>query len=125
MRSHISTYGYICSYTSTPTSLTGEEKTNWQMLFKDHGCTNNNSMVFRPVFVKNPSTFLLLADSYRKDYRAQWYWLIGFFGGNHNGRCNVLWADGHVDTNAPGEITRRALSLRNGAFYVEGENIKM
>lgn len=126
IRSHVSVYGSICAYGEIPTSLTGDERDDWRLKFKDHqNTTNKNGMVYRPVFVKNPSAFILAADSYRKDYSSQWYWLRGFFGGHHNGRANVLWADGHVDTNAPGEITRRVTSLQGTAYYVEGENIKM
>ena len=128
MRSHISVYGSFCSYSSMATSLTGEERDNFRLQFKDHQNTKGTGgMVYRPVFVKNPSTFILVADSWRADnnYKAQWYWLSGFFGGNHNGRCNVLWGDGHVDSNAPGDISKRATSLVGGAFYVMDEKLKM
>ena len=127
-RSHISVYGSFCAYGSVATSLTGTERDNFRLQFKDHGNTSGvNGMVYRPVFVKNPSTFILLADTWRDDnnYKTQWYWLSGFFGGNHNGRCNVLWGDGHVDTNLPGEISKRVTSLTGQNFYADGEKLKM
>ena len=126
MQSHISVYGSFCNYGSIATSLTGTERDKWRMKFKDHqNIKSDNGMVYRPVFVKNPSTFLLVADSWRNDtnYKAQWYWLSGFFGGHHNGRCNVLWADGHVDTNMPGDISKRATSLIGSAYYTDGEKL--
>ena len=127
-RSHISVYGSLNNYGSVATSLTGTERDNFRLLFKDHGNTKtSNGMVYRPNFVKNPSNFIWLADTWRKDsnYQTQWYWLQGFMGGNHNARCNVLWADGHVDTNMPGEISKRVTSMVGNNFYVDNETLKM
>ena len=127
-RSHISVYGSFNSYGSVATSLTGTtERANFRLLFKDHGNPGNNGMVYRPSFVKNPSNFIWLADTWRnsKNFKTQWYWLEGFFGGNHNARCNVLWADGHVDTNMAGEISKRVTSLVGKNFNVDDEVLKM
>lgn len=127
-RSHVSVYGSNCYAPNIPTSLTGTERTNFRNRFKDEGNTKtSNGVVYRSVFVKDPSSFIMLADTWRSEpaYQTQWYWLSGFFAGHHNGRCNVLWGDGHATTNAPGDISKRATSLVGSAFWVGSEKLSM
>ena len=126
MATHVSTYGFIPSHKIIPTSRKGDDRTQWRLKFQDYG-TTASAMVLRPVHIKNPSTFLLLADSWSTTVRAQWYWLDNsssrLYAGHHNGRCNVLWADGHSDSNSAGDISKRLTSLQGyNAFYAgEGQ----
>ena len=126
--SHVSTFGFIPSSNILPTSISDATlRTEYRLKFKDHG-TTSSSMVLRPNHYGNPSTFLLLADSWnnKTNYKSQWYWLEAStnlsYAGHHNGRCNVLWADGHADSNTAGDISKRLTSLIGKlAFYIGGD----
>ena len=123
--SHICTYGFIPSCGILPTDITNKtERTIYRNKFKDLA-TTGSSMVLRPFHYKNPSTFLLMADSWsnKPSHQSQWYWLEAStnfaYAGHHNGRCNVLWADGHSDSNAAGDISKRLTTLiGNNGFYL-------
>lgn len=63
----------------------------------------------RPSFIKNPSRFYMIADgaSVKNNRNCPWYWLDfanSGFAGNHNGRANVAWLDGHVSANDHGSL---------------------
>ena len=121
--SHICTYGFICSYTLIPSSRTSTDLTNWRLKFKDHGSSGTGNHVIRPVHIKNPGTYYLLTDSYAATQNSQWYWMEASsryaYAGHHNGRCNMLWLDGHVDSNSAGDISKRLTSLTGKtAFFI-------
>ena len=123
--SHISTFGFIPSYTILPTDITNKDSiTAYRAKFKDHSTTSTGSMVLRPVHFRNPATFLLLADSWnsKENFQTQWYWLEAStnysYAGHHNGRCNVLWADGHANSNAAGDISKKLTSLIGKTAFI-------
>ena len=107
---HISTYGSCNHKDHHPTSHASgsveqaNERKNLDFVYGTAG-----GLTIRPPLIKNPSRFFTIADSASiKDKRnVQWYWIdfgnIGFAGA-HNGRANLAWLDGHVDSNTHGDI---------------------
>ena len=73
---------------------------------------------YRPQFAHRPSTFFWMGDCYSKLYNAAWYYM-GFSTADnvayaaHNNRMNVLWADGHADTNGQGDLSKKVYETCN------------
>ena len=84
---------------------------------------------WRPQAVKQPSTFFLLADSYRATNKMQWYYLS--FNdirvhGRHSGRAAMLWYDGHADLNSNGDIATKipmVTSISTKFMYDENQEL--
>lgn len=76
-----------------------------------------NGMVWRPQYITRPSSYYLLADSYHKNNKSQWYWID--FTANikmharHNNRASILWFDGHADLNSPQDAIVKMPGLQN------------
>ena len=114
---HISSYGFWCKATEIQRdrTMSYDDLLVWAELFwarKPQGGTAGSGFSARPQFMHNPSRFIYLADCYRETYKAQWYWLSFGNADNvayaaHNNRVNILWADGHVDSNGQGDIARK------------------
>lgn len=92
-------------------------KNDLRELVKKTSVNGSDGMVWRQQYVTRPSTYYLLADSLSKTRKAQWYWID--FSTNikmharHNGRAGILWFDGHVDLNEPGEAYGKMPGLLN------------
>ena len=109
---HISTYGASLHANHHPTShpagsdeyLRERETLGFKMGDRAFG-----GLCVRPSFIKNPSRFYMIADgaSVNNKRNCPWYWLDfgnNGFAGNHNGRANVAWLDGHVSANDHGSL---------------------
>ena len=112
---HISTYGGSLHADHHPTTYAAgtdelaKERDNIAFFI---GQRSLGGISVRPAFIRHPSRFYMIADSASvKDKRnCPWYWIdfgnIGF-AGNHNGRANVAWLDGHVDANDHGSLRQK------------------
>ena len=71
--------------------------------------------VIRPQYIRKPSGFFTVGDTYSKTRKMQWYWIdynnIAFHGA-HNDRAGFLWLDGHADTNSRSDIIGKMPGLR-------------
>ena len=136
---HISTYGSGLSANVRPTpypkgSLEYETlRDNLRFdITKNHRNNENTGILIRPTLIRNPSLLYVLADSasvaVKNDEKrnVQWYWIdfsTGGFLGAHNGRANIAWLDGHVDSNDVGTIKTKFPSLANSAkVFLESTN---
>ena len=120
---HISTYGATLHADHHPTTYASgtaefeKERDNMAFII---GNRSAGGVSVRPAFIRHPSRFYMIADSASiKDKRnCPWYWIdfgnIGF-AGNHNGRANVAWLDGHVDTNDHGALRQKLPSKASAA----------
>ena len=128
---HISSYGSGLSANVRPTPYEkgseDYEKLRDNMRFdvtKDHRNNENTGILIRPPFIKNPSLVYMLADSASvavkngEQRNVQRYWIdfssCGFLGA-HNGRANISWLDGHVDSNDAGTIKTKLPSLKSSS----------
>ena len=119
---HTSTYGFWCRAVDIQRDkmMTYDELLAWADLFwarKPQGNTAGSGFSARPQFMHNPSRFIYLGDNYRVSYKAQWYFLA--FGNSdyvayapHNNKMNILWADGHADSNGQGDIANKLSAVR-------------
>ena len=105
---HISTYGACLSYAQHPTTHpdgSDEQARDRENMRFNSDEKATSGLVIRPSMLKNASRFFMIADSASiKDKKnCQWYWVSfnsqNSVAGTHNGRANVAWLDGHVDTN--------------------------
>ena len=130
---HISTYGMICRASELPPDrlMDNDELAKWREKFyvrvTDAGASEGNYVHLSNVHV--PSRFLLLGDSFRKEYKTQWYWANFGSGENtfaapHNVRTNLLMLDGHVVNTAPVEISRIFPGYTGRVLTVECETIR-
>ena len=112
MGRHSSTYGMTCQVSEIQRDkpMTEDQYKLWRANF---GVLDTAGFSLRPQFVNNPSSFFLLGDSVNKNTRTAWYW-IAFAGGGsngayapHNDKMNILWADGHADSNGQGDLSRK------------------
>ena len=109
---HISTYGASLHADHHPTSHpagSDEYLRERETLAFKMGDRAFGGICVRPSFIKNPSRFYMIADgaSVKNKRNCPWYWLDfgnSGFAGNHNGRANVAWLDGHVSTNDHGSL---------------------
>ena len=113
---HTSTYGFICTATEMQRDkpMNTDDFKIWRKNFyvgkDDNG--NDAGFAYRPQFVHNPSQFFLMGDSFQKNTLTAWYWIAFGTAANvayapHNNRMNILWADGHADSNGPGDVSRK------------------
>lgn len=111
---HTSSYGTALSWSTHPGSLpiTDPEWDKHRKTMSDAGA----NFLFIPQRAKNPSGWLLVADSVNanENRRCQWYELNLLnedskkeLHGRHNGRAGVLWGDGHVTTSSAGEFAKK------------------
>ena len=120
---HISTYGGSLHPDHHPTSHasgTTEQAQERLTIAFIGGDKASGGLSVRPAFIKNPSRFYMIADSasITNNRNCQWYWIDfgnNAFAGAHNGRANVAWLDGHVDSNDHGSIRQKIPSLAQGA----------
>ena len=129
---HVSTYGMICEAANNlppDKIMTSSELKTWRLKFS---VRNDGSRYYGTyVHLSNvhiPSNFLLLGDSYRTTFKAQWYW-PGFGGDNsftasHNMRINMLLLDGHVANHAPAEVGRQFPGFTGKIKTLDGEEIR-
>lgn len=116
---HISTYGASLHADHHPATNPKDSEEQIRERNSIAFIANNRAaggLCVRPAFLKNPSRFYMIADSASvKDKRnCPWYW-IDFgnsgFAGAHNGRANIAWLDGHVDSNDHGKIREQIPAL--------------
>ncbi len=75
--------------------------------------------------IKSPSKFFALGDSYAKARDSQWY-SISFKNASagimmsHNKRANILWIDGHVDSNSPADIIEKTRIIWSPTSVAQG-----
>lgn len=117
---HVSTYGFVCTAGEMQRDklMTDSEYKTWRTNFyvtKADGSQTGYS--YRPQFVHNPSTFYILGDNMYKATRTAWYWAGFSIYDNiayavHNDKVNILWGDGHADTNGQGDLSRKMQCAR-------------
>ena len=112
---HISTYGATLHADHHPTTYAAgtdelaKERDNMAFFI---GQRSLGGVSVRPAFIRHPSRFYMIADgaSVKNQRNCPWYWLDfgnSGFAGNHNGRANVAWLDGHVDANDHGSLRQK------------------
>ena len=96
----------------------------WRARFYARG---ESGYSLRPQFVHNPSSLFVMGDNTNKETRTAWYW-AGFSIYNniayavHNGRVNILWFDGHADSNGQGDLSRKLHASRKALVdFASGE----
>ena len=129
---HTSTYGFIC----TAEQVQRDKKMDWnefaawrENFYVRTPSGTKEGYSYRPSFVHNPSTFFMLGDSFYKDTKTAWYWIAFGTSSNvayavHNDRMNILWADGHADSNGQGDISRKMQYARKaylGSSFTEAD----
>ncbi|MBO7153992.1 MAG: prepilin-type N-terminal cleavage/methylation domain-containing protein [Lentisphaeria bacterium] len=111
---HVSTYGFICSASGVQYDrpMNSDEHKEWYSKFWAKTGTSNTGYSYRPQFVHNPSGFFFMGDSFSTQHLTSWYYIS--FGNDynagyaaHNNRMNILWADGHADSNGQGDVSRK------------------
>ena len=121
-------YGYYTSRYGAPGAVTNiigdgsildkEKLTQWTDNFYVDSA-NKYGVAWKMQFVKNPSSFYMIADNYYKTRKMQWYFNdLGAnikFHARHNNRAGFLWGDGHADMNSSGDIATKlpAISYHN------------
>ena len=125
---HISTYGSCNHKDHHPTSHASgsveqtTERKNMEFVIG----AGTSGVCLRPSFIKNPSRFFTIADSasIKNGRNAPWYWIDfgdNAFLGAHNGRANIAWLDGHVDSNTHGDIRTKMPSKATTAnLFLDG-----
>lgn len=117
MGRHMSTYGMICEATylssAQPPDKLMSDRADWAKKFavSTDGSRHYGTYI-QLNLVNNPSNFFLLGDSYRKEYKGQWYWMAWNGSSNnvsapHNLRTNLLFFDGHVETLDPASLSKK------------------
>ena len=120
---HISTYGGSLHADHHPTTYAAgtdelaKERDNIAFFI---GQRSLGGLSVRPAFIRHPSRFYMIADgaSIKDKRNCPWYWLDfgnSGFAGNHNGRANVAWLDGHVDANDHGSLRQKMSSKASAA----------
>ena len=120
---HISTYGASLDAGHHPTTYAAgtdeyaKERDNMAFFI---GQRSLGGVSVRPAFIRHPSRFYMIADgaSVNNKRNCPWYWLDfgnSGFAGNHNGRANVAWLDGHVDANDHGSLRQKMPSMASAA----------
>ena len=130
LRNNSNSYGCFTIYTNIPwhANLSSGKLEAARKKFMDPMAPKDSSNILRSQFVPNPGRFLLLADSWRKTYQCQWYWIVPnndtSIAGFHNGRAGTLWMDGHAELATHGDITQKLPTLagKNG-FRLDGDEI--
>jgi len=130
LKTNANSYGCFCAYTNIPwnAKLRDGQLESIRKKFRDYGGAVNYSQVVRPQHVSNPGRYLLLADSWRKTYQCQWYWINPSsdtaIAGFHNGRAGTLWLDGHVELATNGDLTTKLPTLAGiSGFRLDGDEI--
>ena len=128
---HISSYGSTNHKDHHPTScMPGTEEYNFERKNLEFivGSKEGTGVTIRPGCIKNPSRFYTIADSASiKDGRnSPWYWIDfgnnGFLGA-HNGKANIAWFDGHVDSNGNGDIRTKIPSTASySKLFLDAES---
>ena len=110
---HASTYGFVCQVSEMQRDkpMDNTERQIWYAKFYVNPVTKNGYS-YRPQFVHNPSGFFFMGDSFQTNTRTAWYWIAFGTAANvayavHNNRMNILWGDGHVDSNGQGDLSRK------------------
>ena len=83
---------------------------------------NAKGVAWKMQFVKNPSSFYMIADNFRKDQGMQWYYNdLGAnikFHARHNNRAGFLWGDGHADMNSAGDIATKLPAISYHSYDI-------
>ncbi len=124
------TYGCINDYRVMPPD-TVMTKSEWQAWRKNFNAKGNGSCVYRPQFVHRPSTFFWLCDSYSSNKKGQYYRVFQTVNelpyAIHNGRINILFADGHAELLDPYELGKKFPAnegwVGKQAFLADGTKI--
>ena len=99
---------------------------------KRFSADEEKSFVYIPHIVKNPSTFLLIADSVRNSTnRYQWYTIqlrnggtgSGYLHGRHFNRAGILYADGHAEQNGSGEYSVKSSAAVGQKRFMDANGI--
>lgn len=120
---HLAIYGTVANAKGHP--LTQEDVSTDPFVYR--GEPDKNSFIAPLHSIKSPSKFFALGCSYATAQDCQWY-SISFTSTSagivmiHNGKANILWIDGHVDSNSAGDIvekTRIGLDskYKNGCYF--------
>lgn len=120
---HLAIYGTVANAKGHP--LTQEDVSTDPFVYR--GEPDKNSFIAPLHSIKSPSKFFALGCSYATAQDCQWY-SISFTSTSagimmiHNGKANILWIDGHVDSNSAGNIvekTRIGLDskYKNGCYF--------
>ena len=120
---HLAIYGTVANAKGHP--LTQEDVSTDPFVYR--GEPDKNSFIAPLHSIKSPSKFFALGCSYATAQDCQWY-SISFTSTSagimmiHNGKANILWIDGHVDSNSAGDIvekTRIGLDSKytNGCYF--------
>ena len=124
-------YGYYSSRYGAPGAVNNivgdgsildkEELATWtQRFYVD--APNAKGVAWKMQFVKNPSSFYMIADNFRKGKMMQWYYnqLNGDikFHARHNNRAGFLWGDGHADMNSSGDIATKLPAMAYHSYDI-------
>lgn len=120
---NLAIYGTVPNGEGHP--LTQEDVSTDPFVYR--GEPDKNSFIAPLHSIKSPSKFFALGCSYATAQDCQWY-SISFTAAYagimmiHNGKANILWIDGHVDSNSAGDIvekTRIGLDskYKNGCYF--------
>ena len=122
-------YGYYSSRYGAPGGTTGfigdgsildkDELLEWTKKFD---VKNGVGSAWKMQFVKNPSSFYMIADNFRKTKGMQWYYNdLGSdikFHARHNNRAGFLWGDGHADMNSAGDIATKLPAISYHSYDI-------
>ena len=122
-------YGYYSSRYGAPGAPAGFigdgsilDKAGLQEWVKNFDVKNGAGSAWKMQFVKNPSSFYMIADNYRKDKGMQWYYNdLGAnikFHARHNNRAGFLWGDGHADMNSAGDIATKLPAISYHSYDI-------
>ena len=122
---HTSCYGTALAWSTHPGTLPREPLKAWdaeRYALSDNG----QNVVLRPQRVKSPGKFLVVADSVNVNRKCQWYefnllndsGVVARIHGRHSNQANVLWFDGHADSNSSRKFADKVPSVRGRTMFV-------
>ena len=132
MGANVSAYGVTCGAGATPYDrpMKNSEYTKWRTNFyagKDKN-GDDTGFTYRSQFAHRPSSFFWMGDCFNTEYNSAWYYM-GFSGKSncafaaHNDRMNILWADGHADSNGQGDLSRKMYDPNGYKVYLSNLEI--
>jgi prepilin-type processing-associated H-X9-DG protein len=99
----------------------------------EYSSSSGGGSIFYAEKLNMPSLFMVVADSYTVyANRNKQNYSLGFgatteytIHPRHNGKANILWADGHVDANSAGDLRGKLPNMAGKYIWNESASVKV